>query len=87
MTGCGIGADHLSFGKSFSGWQWVSMMLKSFGKSKVVAAAVEICNLCWWLCQNMYIRITLPFPTSFLPSPPSPLVFSFTSLNFLAVVD
>jgi hypothetical protein len=87
MTGCGIGADHLSFGKSFSRWKWVSMMLKALAKAKwlLVLLKFEIyvggrAKICICAFHSPFLSLSFPL---LLP----PFVFGFTTLNFQAVVD
>jgi len=73
MTGCGIGADHLSFGKSFSRWQWVSMMLKALAKAKwlLVLLKFEIyvggrAKICICAFHSPFLSLSFPL---LLPPP------------------
>ncbi len=86
MTGCGIGAGHLSFGKSFSGWQWVSMMLKALAKAKWLLLLLKFeiyvggrAKICVCALHSPFLYLSFPL---LLP----PLSSVFTTLNFLAVV-
>jgi hypothetical protein len=82
VTGCGIGADHLSFGKSFSGWQWVSMVLKALAKAKWLLLLLKFeiyvggrAKICIYALHSPFLSLSFPL---LLP----PIVFSFTTLNF-----